>query len=59
MEAVEDIAELNSLCQAKIQYLRHRLPQDLRQTNSLEVFIPLWDQDNNIPGTLLREVTLT
>ena len=42
-----------------IQYPYHCLLQYLHKTDSVEFSVPLWDQDSDMPVTLLCKVTLT
>ena len=57
-EYMEGVIELNCHRQVVIYYPRHRLPQDLHQTNYSEFTIPLCDHDGGFPGTLIFEVHL-
>ena len=57
-EYIEVVVERNFRRQVTIYYPRHRLPQDLHQTNYSEFTIPLCDHDGGFPGTLIFEVHL-
>ena len=49
------VVEFNLRCEAAIQNTCHFLPGYLDQTNAAEVVIPLWDQDDGLPGALFRD----
>ena len=51
--------EMNPRYKSVIKYTSRRLPQHLHQTYPAELSIPLWDQDDGLPGALLQEVNLT
>ena len=50
--------ELNCCHYTEIQYPCHCLSQDFFQTYALVFYVPLWDQDDGLTGTLLHQVTL-
>ena len=58
VEPTEGVMVLDCCCQAAVHNPRHYLPDYFNHINAAEVSASLMYQDNGLPGTLFRELTL-